>query len=55
MKRYLFTVRIIGNGNSEEDAWNDALESFGAYSEPLPDKDDILKLDDEEENDWKQY
>ena len=45
MKRYLFTVRIIGNGNLEEDAWNDAVESFGAYNEPLPDNDDIEELE----------
>ena len=45
MKRFLFTVRIIGNGNSEEEAWNDAVESFGAYSEPLPDNDDIEELE----------
>ena len=48
MKRYLFTVRLIGLGNDEEDAWYDATTSFGSYSEPLPDKDDILELEEEE-------
>lgn len=52
MKRFLFTVRIIGNGNSEEEAWDDAVESFGAYNEPLPDKDDILELEEEEDEPW---
>lgn len=51
MKRFLFTVRIIGNGNTEEEAWNDAVGSFGAYSEPLPDKDDIIELESEDGDD----
>lgn len=51
MKRFLFTVRIIGNGNDEEDAWFDALDSFGTSAEPLPDNDDIeeLECDDDDE------
>ena len=52
MKRFLFTVRIIGNGNSEEEAWNDAVDSFGSDYEPLPDKDDILELEEEEDEPW---
>lgn len=48
MKRYLFTVRIIGAGNNEDDAWYDAVDSFGSYNEPLPDKYDILELEEEE-------
>ena len=50
MRRFLFTVRIIGKGNSKEDAWNDAIESFGTYSEPLPDDNDIREF---EEDIWR--
>lgn len=51
MKRYLFTVRMIGNEIDEEGAWLDALNSFGVYSEPLPDKDDIIELESEDSDD----
>ena len=55
MKKFLFTIGIIGIGNDEEEAWFNALDSFGSYNAPLPDKENIMKLDDEEENDWEQY
>ena len=47
MRRFLFTVRLIGAGNSEEGAWRDALDSFGGYNEPLPDKDDIREIEED--------
>ena len=52
MKRYLFTVRIIGNGVDEEGAWLDAVNSFGLYTEPLPSCDDIEELECDADENW---
>lgn len=53
MKKYLFTVRIIGVGKDEDSAWGDAIDSFGSYNEPLPEPKDIeeLEWEEDEEND----
>jgi len=47
MKKYLFTVRLIGFGNDEDSAWRDATESTNLIDDTTPDKDDILELNDE--------
>jgi len=40
MKRYLFTVRLLGVGNSVEKAWKDAIEATDLYEFTTPDKSD---------------
>lgn len=44
MKRYIFTVGMVGMGNNEQEAWNDAIESFqldpGEIPEYEVDEDD---------------
>ena len=47
MNKYEFTVTLAGYGNSPEDAWNDAVESFcGDPGEPLSES---LIIEDGEE------
>lgn len=50
MKRYLFTVRLIGCGSNVENAWQDAIESTDLYEDATPDKDDIEELEEEEDD-----
>ncbi|MBE3138145.1 MAG: hypothetical protein IMZ43_12260 [Thermoplasmata archaeon] len=49
MKRYIFTVGMIGDGNTEQEAWNDAVEGFTLDPGPIPEYE-IEGGDEDEEN-----
>jgi len=36
MKRYLFTVRLIGIGRTPEQAWRDAVDATDLECDPVP-------------------
>lgn len=49
MKRYLFTIGIVGLGNSQEEAWKDAVAAFLESPGPPPDDPNYIQgIDDEE-------
>lgn len=49
MKNYIFTVRLSGWGDTKEEAWNEAVESFSIDSGPPPDGNDVEIVDEEED------
>jgi hypothetical protein len=48
MKSYIFTVYLRGDGESVEQAWRDACESFSLDSGPVPESDEYIILDEED-------
>ena len=40
MKKYLFTIRLVGFGNNEDEAWIDAIDATNLQEDSTPDKDD---------------
>jgi len=42
-KRYEFTVRLCGHGDTPEQAWIDAVESFG-LDPGIPFEDDVEEI-----------
>ena len=40
MKTFIFTVSLIGTGENEDQAWNDATESFSLDPGPTPKQHD---------------
>ena len=50
MKEYVFTMRLCGYGNTPEEAWLDVAEATDLYKEPLPDKDDWYKIENDDED-----
>lgn len=50
MKKYLFTVRLIGFGNDEDSAWQDAISSTDLYEDTTPEKDDIEEIEIEDDD-----
>jgi hypothetical protein len=47
MKRYVFTVYLWGEGETEEQAWDNAVEAFD--TDPgYPDKGDIREAEPED-------
>jgi hypothetical protein len=47
MKRYIFKVTLSGLGNTEADAWEDAVEQF-SMGPGTPDDDPEIEFFDEE-------
>jgi len=45
MKTYLFTVHLIGSGETKEEAWEDVMK--GIRDTQIPEKDDIRELKEE--------
>lgn len=54
MKKFMFTVRLVGYGETPDEAWDDATGAADLQSDPTPDEDDYVELendqDDEEED-----
>jgi len=50
MNRYLFTVRLIGDGNNPDEAWLDAVSATDLNLDPTPDENDytIIAVNDDE-------
>jgi hypothetical protein len=49
MKRYQFTVRLTGFGNTPDEAWLDAIGATDLDSDPTPSEEDIQDLGEENE------
>lgn len=47
MKKYVFTVKILGAGNTPDEAWQDATESFSQDPGATPDQDEY-QVEDED-------
>lgn len=52
MQRFDFRVTLIGEGEDQEEAWLDAIESFSSSPGQLPSDYDIYDLDDGESFDY---
>ena len=50
MKRYLFTIRLIGCGDNVDDAWWNAAESTDLLNDTTPESDDWELLEEEDES-----
>lgn len=46
MKTYEFTIKLVGKGEDEADAWEDAIECF---QNGIGDPTEIILLEDDEE------
>lgn len=49
MRRYEFKIWLSGYGETEEDAWEDAVEAFMEDPGSPPSEDDYEVYDDEDE------
>jgi hypothetical protein len=49
MARYDFTVVLTGRGDTEEEAWLDAVEAFSADPGCPPEDGELVDEDEEEE------
>jgi hypothetical protein len=45
MKTFFFTVELKGNGDTPEDAWDNATEEFSVEPGPCP---DLFSVDDDD-------
>ena len=50
MKKYLFTVRLIGFGDDEDSAWLDAVLATDLCEDPTPEKYDIEEIEIEDDD-----
>lgn len=48
MKTFFFTVELSGQGDTPEDAWENAVEGFSVDPGPCPDE---FSVDDEDDSD----
>lgn len=46
MMRYSFTITLEGEGNTPEQAWEDATLSLALYSMDMPDKYDEIESEE---------
>ena len=49
MKRYEFAITLVGDGNTPDEAWNDAVEGFMLEPGITPDKSEYTVEDEEKE------
>lgn len=47
MRRYQFTVRLTGFGNTPDEAWRDAIGATDLDGDPTPSNNDIEDLGEE--------
>ena len=46
MKRYHFSVVLVGSGRDADEAWRDAVEAISLESGPTPDEDEYEIVED---------
>jgi len=49
MKTYIFTICLIGSGNDEDDAWDNAVEGFTLDPGVTPESDSIEEVEEDEQ------
>jgi hypothetical protein len=49
-KKFMFTVRLVGFGNTPDDAWVDATGATDLQSDPTPDEEDYVELENDQED-----
>jgi hypothetical protein len=48
-KKFMFTVRLVGFGNTPDEAWDDATGATDLQSDSTPDEEDYVELENEED------
>ena len=46
----MFTVRLVGFGNTPDEVWDDAVGATDLDSDPTPDEEDYVELENDEED-----
>ena len=49
MKKFMFTVRLVGFGDTPDEAWDDATGAADLQSDPTPDEEDYVELENDED------
>lgn len=49
-KKFMFTVRLVGFGDTPDEAWDDATGATDLQSDPTPDEEDYVELENDQED-----